>query len=255
MPVIYSANVVDRSILELTEKFNGWGMVLYVLITAVIAGILAAFLGFERYRMGENAGLRTHAFLSIGCSLLMAISIWAMKNAAPTSYDISRIAAGAVTGVGFLGGGVIIKDRFTVKGLSTAANLWVCSAIGLAVGAGFIIEAIVGAGVAYIFVFLRNRVIIRIDKNAPKVVVRAKSGTSIIHEIKMICDLNGLNVRTIDIAEISDKYVETNVFFPYSVNPNILDYFMMEVRKKDFVISVSKHISKNHRKADTTHES
>lgn len=71
----------------------------------------------------------------------------------------------------------------------------------------------------------------------------------------MICDLNGLNVRTIDITEINNKYVETNVFFPYSVNPNILDYFMIEVRKKDFVISVFKHISKNHSKADTTHES
>lgn len=255
MPSIYSTNIVDRSIIELTDKFDGWGMVLYVIITLVIAGLLAAFLGIERYRMGENAGLRAHAFLSIGCSLLMAISIWAMKNASSSSYDISRIAAGAVTGVGFLGAGVIIKDRFTVKGLSTSSTLWICAAIGLAVGAGFIFEALVASIITYIFVFVRNKLVIIVDKQAPHVTVRAKAGTSIIHEIRMICDLNGLNVKTIDIADINNNYVETNVYFPYSVDPNILDYFMMEVRKKDFVISISKHIRKNHHKIDITHES
>ena len=70
-------------------------MLLYVLITVVISAVLSALIGLERYRKGENAGMRTHALLAVGCSFLMTISLWAIPMAAIDSsiFDISRIAA------------------------------------------------------------------------------------------------------------------------------------------------------------------
>ena len=133
---------MDKWILSLAFSGEGIGIVWYVLITGAIAGVLSFFIGLERQLRGEVAGVRTHALLAIGCSLLMTISFYAIhlvdKNAffaddeIGISYDASRIAAGVVTGIGFLGGGVIIKDRLSVRGLSTASTLWICAAIGLA---------------------------------------------------------------------------------------------------------------------------
>ena len=136
---------MDKWILDLIFAFDGKGIILYVLITCVIACVLACFIGLERQLRGEAAGVRTHALLAIGCSLLMTISVYAIRivdanlsfvpGELSISYDTSRIASGVVTGIGFLGGGVILKDRLNVRGLSTASTLWICAAIGLAVRA------------------------------------------------------------------------------------------------------------------------
>ena len=125
------SNIIDQFFIDLANGLDGWGMLIYVLVAALISAILSALIGLERYRKGENAGMRTHALLAVGCSFLMSISLWAIPMAAfdAAKFDISRIAAATVSGVGFLGAGVIIKDKFTVKGLSTATTLWICAAI------------------------------------------------------------------------------------------------------------------------------
>lgn len=186
----------------------------------------------------------------------MAISIWAIHLADPSSsYDVTRIAAGTVTGVGFLGTGVIIKDKFTVKGLSTAATLWICAAIGLAVGAGYLVEAILATAITYTFIFVRNKVIVNIDRKAPHVVVKAKAGCPATAMIKAVCDANMLNVKNIDIWGINSETVVTKVYFPYRVNPNIQAYFAVEISKKENILGTETVISDKHRRADETHES
>ena len=114
----------------------------------VLSAVLGGFIGFVRERDKKAAGLRTHTLVSVGSTLLMALSIF-MASKFPGS-DAGRIAAQVVTGIGFLGAGTIIQAQGTVRGLTTAASIWVASAIGLAVGAGFYIGALVSTLIALV---------------------------------------------------------------------------------------------------------
>ena len=249
-------NIIDRWLLSLPDLFNGFGMILYLIITLVVSGILSAMIGLERYRRGENAGMRTHALLAIGCSFLMVISLWAIRIPNPElTYDMSRIPAGAITGIGFLGAGVIIKDKFTVKGLSTATTLWICAAIGIATGAGFILESIVATMITLLIVFIRNRVIIKIDRNAPHVIINAKKEYPALQRIKLIRDENSLNLKNIDITELDNDKMIVKAYFPYRVNPLLLEYFINELLKEEGIVSATKVMKEEKKNFEDTHES
>jgi putative Mg2+ transporter-C (MgtC) family protein len=112
-----------------------------------LAALLAGLVGAEREKTGKWAGLRTHMLIAVGAALLtdVSIQIGTVHHGTSAAWDPGRIAAQIVSGVGFLGAGTIIQSRGTVRGLTTAAGLWVAAAIGLAVGASFYIEATVTA--------------------------------------------------------------------------------------------------------------
>ncbi|MFW5976700.1 MAG: MgtC/SapB family protein [Bacillota bacterium] len=101
---------------------------------------IAAAIGYERESRGRAAGLRTHILVSLGSCLIMIVSIW-IGNTGP-DHDPARLAAQVVSGIGFLGAGTILKEGSYIRGLTTAASLWVVAAIGLAVGSGHYIAAI-----------------------------------------------------------------------------------------------------------------
>jgi putative Mg2+ transporter-C (MgtC) family protein len=119
-----------------------------VLLRIVLAGILGAAIGAEREIREREAGLRTHILVSIGAALFTLVSAYGFSdfhfsNASGITYDPTRIAAQVVTGIGFLGAGAIIRQGLSVRGLTTAASLWVVAAIGLATGAGYYSAAVV----------------------------------------------------------------------------------------------------------------
>jgi len=109
-------------------------MVARLLLTLVLSGLI----GLERQVHRRDAGLRTHILVALGSCLIMLTSLYVFdiyKDQA--ALDPVRIAAGVVTGIGFLGAGTIIRESDGVRGLTTAASLWVVAGIGLAVGVGF----------------------------------------------------------------------------------------------------------------------
>jgi len=111
---------------------------LQIVIRLTLSLILSGLIGLERQILRRNAGLRTHILVCIGSCLIMLTSLYVFdiyKNT--VSLDPSRIAAGVITGIGFLGAGPIIRDSEGIKGLTTAASLWVVAGIGMAVGCGF----------------------------------------------------------------------------------------------------------------------
>ncbi len=113
-----------------------------VALRIVVALLLGAAIGLERELTGQMAGLRTHITVALGAALFGLVSAYSfsefIQERAATNYqvDVTRIASNVVTGVGFLAGGVIVKHGASVKGLTTAASLWVTAAVGLAVGLG-----------------------------------------------------------------------------------------------------------------------
>lgn len=126
-----------------------------ILLRLVIAGILAAIIGWEREYRHRPAGIRTNAIAGIATALMTIISV----NIASMSgaVDISRIAANILVGIGFIGAGAIIQARGIVKGLTTAATIWMVAGIGMAVGLGMYNAAIIATIlVLVILIALRN---------------------------------------------------------------------------------------------------
>ena len=124
----------------------------YLVILARLGGavVIGALIGLERSFHGRPAGFRTHALVSVASALLMLVTVYQAEfmTAVPLDAirtDPTRMAQGIMTGIGFLGAGVIFKEGFTVRGLTTAASIWVTAAIGILVGVGFCFAAIVGA--------------------------------------------------------------------------------------------------------------
>ena len=128
----------------------GWGGTLARL---AVATALGAAIGLERELDEKSAGLRTHMLVALGSALFTLVSAYGFSEFIGkdhVSFDPSRIAAQIVTGIGFLGAGVIFRSGFNVRGLTTAASLWLVAAIGMASGAGYWQGAVIATGVGIV---------------------------------------------------------------------------------------------------------
>jgi len=124
-------------------------------VRIVLAAVLGALVGLERQIHGRAAGLRTHILVSVGSSLFMVVSILVSETYGHMgTVDPARIAAGVVTGIGFLGAGAIIRSGNSITGLTTAASVWTISAIGLTSGAGFYAPAVITTLVVVVVLIL-----------------------------------------------------------------------------------------------------
>ena len=121
----------------------------------LLAIAMGAIIGYQRERAGKAAGLRTHTLISLGAALFTVVSIFGFSGA----VDPSRVAAGVVAGVGFIGAGVIFRGMggTGVAGLTTAASIWTAAGVGLAAGAGMWLIAII-AGLAAVGILMIPKV-------------------------------------------------------------------------------------------------
>ncbi|HEX2025231.1 MAG TPA: MgtC/SapB family protein [Actinomycetota bacterium] len=130
------------------------------------AALLGALVGIEREARDQPAGFRTHILVAVGSCLFTLISAYGFAgflDEEQVTFDPTRIAAQIVTGIGFLGAGAILRSGMSVRGLTTAASLWVVAAVGLAVGAGAYVLASTATGVTLLALFvlrpLRSRLV------------------------------------------------------------------------------------------------
>jgi len=119
---------------------------LEVVLRLILSAIIGGAIGIEREASNRPAGFRTHILVSVGSTLIMLVSAYGMGESA----DPGRIAAQVVSGIGFLGAGAIMRSGANIKGLTTAATLWVVAGIGLAVGSGAYLAAFVTTLIVYI---------------------------------------------------------------------------------------------------------
>lgn len=124
------------------------------IIRICIAVLLGAIIGYEREISQKPAGLRTHIFVCMGACLFTISSFYLLSDGSLGNFDATRIAAGIVTGISFIGAGSIIAAKGDVRGLTTAASLWVVSAIGLLIGFGIYLLPIVTTIIAFIILRL-----------------------------------------------------------------------------------------------------
>ena len=169
-------------------------------IRILLAGICGAVIGFERRKRFKDAGIRTHLILAIGCAMIMIVSKYAFSDI--LDYDAARIASNVVSGVGFLGAGVIFVKSGSVRGLTTAAGIWTTAAIGMAIGAGFYL---LGIGVSILLVllqFLLYRMVPALESiEVAELLIKAKRTPTILETIKTELDKNNIFISTMKVKK------------------------------------------------------
>lgn len=174
---------------------------LEIVFKLVLASILGGFIGLERESTNRPAGFRTHILVSVGSALIMLVSIDNMKYGG----DPSRIAAQVVSGIGFLGAGTIMRTGTNIEGLTTAASLWVCAGIGLAIGTGFYLGGVVTTGV--VLFFLRNsksfeKTLLKSSFKNIEIIGLTRAG--LIGDIGTLFGRNNIIIKDISIINIED---------------------------------------------------
>lgn len=179
-----------------------------IILRLILATILGGIIGFEREVGNRPAGLRTHILVSIGAALIMLVSRYGFNGEA----DASRLAAQVVSGIGFLGAGTILRTGNTIKGLTTAASLWVCAGLGLAIGNGFYLGAIVSAILVLlsliILVHVENMVFIKTKRNFDIV---AKERAGLIGDIGTFFGKYDLIIKRINIMPLDENKYDDRI--------------------------------------------
>lgn len=201
--------------------------ILEALLKLLLAVLLGGIVGYEREYQSRPAGLRTHILVCVGAALVQITSINYFRFNKPVGeVDPMRLGAQVISGVGFLGAGTILKEKGSIKGLTTAASLWVVACIGLAVGSGLYIEAIFTTIIIYISLVSFKR----IERNVAKGSGYYTLKITVINEPKMlgritkiIGDLN-INIEGVETENINDNLTtfDLTLILPSKVNINAL---------------------------------
>jgi putative Mg2+ transporter-C (MgtC) family protein len=185
----------------------------HVLLRLSVAAALGGAIGFERELRERQAGLRTHLVVCLGSALFTLVSAYGFREflvhgGSLVRTDPTRIAAQIVSGIGFLGAGAIIRQGLSVRGLTTAATLWLVAAIGMASGAGYYDAAIIATlgalltlGPLRIFAF---RVVRRFRPEVERLLVDVPAGGSPAPVIEVI-ELTGGRVTSMEISQEGDR--------------------------------------------------
>jgi len=182
---------------------NEWVVLLRLIMAVVLSGII----GFEREFHGRAAGFRTHILLCIGSTLVMltSIHIFDVYNAM-VPCDPARMAAGVVTGIGFLGAGTIMHSKSSVKGLTTATSLWVVAGIGLAVGSGMYFASIATTVITMVTLFFFSRMehaMIRKDWYKT-LIIESREGVTQIKGAREVLAEYGVRVTDFEVERSED---------------------------------------------------
>lgn len=183
----------------------------HVVLRLVVAAGLGGAVGLERELRERQAGLRTHLVVCVGAALFTLVSAYGFRDVVEQGrvvVDPTRIAAQIVSGIGFLGAGAIIRQGLSVKGLTTAATLWLVAAIGMAVGAGFYSGAIVATLGAILTLgplrIVAYKIIRRWRPDTDRLIVDLPAGGSPVPILEAI-EGHGAHVISLEIAQEGDR--------------------------------------------------
>ncbi|MDR3540842.1 MAG: MgtC/SapB family protein [Desulfosporosinus sp.] len=217
-------------------RITDYEIALRILLACVFGGIV----GFQRERNDSPAGFRTHILVCLGAALIMILSMYGFADFTTVSKDPARLASQVVSGIGFLGAGTILRDGVSVKGLTTAASLWVVSAIGLAAGAGFYFSSMLVTGIVFLTLersiehyFFRSKQILKIV---------TVNGTCKVKEINRIIESHKIIAQNISMTILGEEQNRTT--FEYTLrtpfNRINAEKIIQDLNEVDGVYSIEK---------------
>lgn len=205
----------------------------------LFAALLGAMIGYERHYQSKEAGIRTHTFVAMASALLVIISKYGFEGA--DKYDAARVAASVISGIGFLGAGVIFVRKDVIHGLTTAAGIWSTSAVGMAVGAGmYIIGAISAILMIVMQIFFKSDSFRRMPRTTANLLLRVEKGTSIRNLDDAFKDLGYLCMDNKIVKDNDNEgwIIMSEVVSQKDVEPEQL---LEELQKKDFIKTIEIH--------------
>lgn len=212
---------VQQTLAAVIEKYElGYQTGLFLRI--VVAGVFGYLIGYERKSRYKGAGMRTHAIVAMGAALMMVVSKYGFRDI--PNFDASRIAAQIVSGIGFLGAGVIFIKNNSVSGLTTAAGIWATAGVGMAIGAGCYY---MGGGASLLLIF--TQIILHDVPFLAKEPYRSMLKISTSHYDSLIKDLfnmlgeEKIRVLNVKIGKSKDiTKVELDLLYPAGYEKNDL---------------------------------
>ncbi|MCM3749065.1 MgtC/SapB family protein [Paenibacillus pasadenensis] len=201
---------------------NEWELLLRLFLAVLLGGLV----GFEREQSNHAAGLRTNILVCLGSCLLMLLSIYGFAqfvNETNVRLDPARLAAQVITGIGFLGAGTILFTGKSITGLTTAATLWVVAAIGLSVGAGFLLPAVATTVLVLLVLVVLNKLEKKFSngKKQHHIKVLADEKETLLMALSALLTEQGVIMRRLSLQEYGDRELERsrvmlllNVSFP-----------------------------------------
>lgn len=225
-----------ETIIENNFNFNQ----LEYLVRVIVACLCGLVIGYERSKRQKEAGLRTHIILCMGCAVMTIVSKYGFLDAKllGLNVDATRVAANIITGIGFLGAGVIFVRGGSVRGLTTAAGVWTTSGIGLAIGSGMytigiactIILILVQLIIHKLFPSLETLITIELN-------IRTKNNKEVVDRIKKLIDEYNVIVNSFKI-----KKKESELEIRYNIRmhkQSSNDVFMTLLAGDEDIIEVS----------------
>lgn len=174
-----------------------------LILRIFVAGVLGGLIGFEREYRSKEAGLRTHFLVALGSALFMIISQYGFQGVQAGRFDVARVAAQVVTGIGFIGAGVIIFQKNSLRGLTTAAGLWVTAAIGLGCGGGMYIISTVATVLVLLVLEVMHYFLPQFGEKSLTVTVVAGSKEALMGVIDALKERK-ISVRSYSVSRIDN---------------------------------------------------
>ncbi|MFJ7149216.1 MgtC/SapB family protein [Streptomyces sp. NPDC100445] len=177
-----------------------------------LALVLSSLIGWERAAQQKSAGLRTHTLVGIASALMMEVSqhgFSAVLGLENVSFDPSRVAAQIVSGIGFIGGGLIFVRRDAVRGLTTAATVWLTCAVGMACGGGLPVLALVVTALHFLVVRGYPRLSRRLVPGTAAATFEARltyrTGTALLPRLMEVCTRRGFRIDQVKVERLPDR--------------------------------------------------
>lgn len=226
-------NIFSEMITDITA--NG-----FLIIRMLLSAVCGIFIGFERSRRQKDAGIRTHMIVALGAALAMIVSKYGFFDLLQYEglrADASRIASNVITGVGFLGAGVIFVRDVSIKGLTTAAGIWTTASVGLAIGAGMYTVGIGATLVMIIFQLFFHRFFRSFENTANEFTVVIRDDNEAIKSFRDSLEANKVIIEKCKMTRNIDSTVTLDITIKKSRTTS-MDEILLVAEQDEDVISV-----------------
>jgi len=211
------------------------------LLRVILAAIFGAAIGYERKRRVKEAGVRTHLIVCLGAALMMIVSKYGFEdivNLAGFKVDPTRIASQIVSGIGFLGAGMIFVRKQTVNGLTTAAGIWTTAGIGMAIGSGLYFIGMISAVLLILLqtVLHKNADFFHIPMTE-SIELRVINRPDVLKDLQEIFHERNIEIVNIKIEKIGERTIGVDILakFPHNYHP---DEVMLIFNNLEYIISI-----------------
>lgn len=212
----------------------------FLIIRMLLAAVCGIFIGFERSRRQKDAGIRTHMIVALGAALAMIVSKYGFFDLLQYEglrADASRIASNVITGVGFLGAGVIFVRDVSIKGLTTAAGIWTTASVGLAIGAGMYTVGIGATLVMILFQLVFHRFFRSLENTVNEFTVVIRDNNEAIKSFRDNLEANKVLIEKCKMTRNPDSTVILDITIK-KARTTSMDEILLVAEQDDDVISV-----------------